>query len=157
DILAEREFDPLRRVLDDHLAARLTVAELDDGVLAADRIRRAMQEPRSGSASRQGAINRRIIAGYDILDAHLWNDREAPLFDAARNGAVRMCVDDPGHRHQSCGLDHLDPRWCFDIRTNGLDLAMIDQDRSLPDRALGDGQDRGVLDQNVAACMNRGL
>ena len=40
---------------------------------------------------------------------------------------------------------------------DGLDLAVLDQDRALGDRPLGHGQDRRVLDQYVAAGVNRRL
>ena len=40
---------------------------------------------------------------------------------------------------------------------DGLDLAVLDQDRALGDRPLGHGQDRRVLDQNVAAGVKRRL
>ena len=40
---------------------------------------------------------------------------------------------------------------------DGLDLAVLDQDRSLGDRPLGHRQDRRVLDEDVAAGVNRRL
>ena len=41
--------------------------------------------------------------------------------------------------------------------TDGLDLAVLDQDRALGDRAVGHGQDRRVLDQDVTAGLKSRL
>ena len=87
----------------------LAVAELDDGVLAADRVGRAVQEPGGGRPAGQGPIDRRVVARDHVLDPDLGDDREAHLVDAPLDRHVRMGVDDPGHRHQAGRVDDRRP------------------------------------------------
>ena len=128
DVLAQGELHSLGGVADDQVAARFAVSQLDHGVLAADRIGRSVQEPSRRCPSRQGTIDRNVVAGDHVLDPHFGHDRQAELIDASLDGDVRMRVDDAGHRDEPCRLDHRDARFRFHVGADGLDDPLLDQD-----------------------------
>ena len=105
DVLAQGEFHALRPVADDQVAARLAVAQLDDGVLAADRVGRAVEQPGGRRTAGQRPVDRHIVARDHVLDPDLGHDRQAPLIDTSLHGDVGVRVDDSGHRDQPGGVD----------------------------------------------------
>ena len=62
-----------------------------------------------------------------------------------------MRVDDPWHGDHAIGVDDGDALGGLDGFTDLGDLAVPDEDRPLGDRFAGDGEDGGVLDEDVAA------
>ena len=157
DVLAQGELHPLRPVADDQVAARLAVSQLDDGILAADRVGRPVEQPGRRRPAGQRPVDRDVVARDHVLDPDLGHDRQAPLVDAPLDGDVRVRVDDPGHRDQPGASMTVTPAGAVTSCADRLDLAVLDQDRALGDRPLGHGQDRGVLDQDVAAGVDRRL
>ena len=155
-VLAQGELHALGGVPDDQVATRLAVAQLDDGILPADRVGRAVQEPRGRGAAGQGPVDRHVIPGDHVLDPDLGDDRQADLVDAPLDGDMRMRVDDPGHGDQPRRLDDGQPGPSLDVWSDGRDLAVLDQDRPAVDGPLGHRQDRGILDQHGTTGLDPG-
>ena len=77
DVFTQGEFHALRALPDDQVAARLAVAQLDHGILAADRVGRAVEQAGRRRSAGQGAVDRDLVAGDHVLDPHLGHDRQA--------------------------------------------------------------------------------
>src|SRR4029453_4724633 len=101
-VFAEGEFDPGHRAFDrEILRACLAPPQLDDVVLAADRIRAAVQHVGRRHAAGEVAVDVDVGRVEDVLDAGHRADRRATLVDRVGRD-VRMAVDDAG-RHELAG------------------------------------------------------
>ena len=105
DVLAQCELHPLGPSRMIRSRPGLPYRSLIDGILAADRVGRPVEQPGGRGSAGQRAVDRDVVARDHVLDPHLGHDRQAPLVHPPLNGDVRVRVDDPRHRHQPGGVD----------------------------------------------------
>src|SRR5690606_28871236 len=140
------ELDALRRALEEQIVGVRAPAELDDGVLPADRVRAAVQDVHGGDAAGERTVDADVIRGEHVLDADHRADADGALVDRI-GGRVGVRVDDPGGHVHPGGVHDGRAARRLQALADGGDLAVPDQDVAALDRAVGRGEDGGVPDQ----------
>ena len=148
-IFAEGELDSGHRAFERQLRRGLAPAQLDDDGLAADRIGAAMQNIRGRDAASEIAIDVDVFGIQHVGDVRDRRDRDAAFVDVAVHRDVRVAIDDAGHDELAVGVNDLRVfrRFAMDWADFG-DFSVLDQDGAVLDRAVRDGQNRGVLDEH---------
>ena len=141
-IFAKRELDSRHRALEyDLFGSRLAPAQLDDLVLAADRIGAAVQHVGDGQAAGEVAVDVDVGRIENVFHSGHRADGRAALVDRVV-GDVRVRVDE-ARRHELAGrVDDLGARRDGDVRADRGDLAVAQHHGAVRNRALGDGKHR---------------
>ena len=137
DVFAEGEFDSLGGVGEDQGAAWLSVAELDDGVLAADDVGGTVEEAGGGGAAGEGAEDVGVVAGDDVADADFGDDGEADFVDVSGDCHMRVGVDDSGHCHKAVGFDDGELVGRLEVGSDCGDFTILDEDGGTREGAEG--------------------
>ena len=143
-IFAEREFYARQRSFKRQFAGGPAPTQLDDGGLAADGVGAAVQDVGGGHAAGQVVVNDDIVGVQDVLDVDHRRDAHAAFVDAAIHGDVRMAIDDSGHHEFAGGVNYRGARGNCDVRAYRGDLAVTNQNRTMLDGPVGDGENGGV-------------
>jgi hypothetical protein len=122
DVFPERKLDPLRRRRQLHLFRQPPPAEFDHLILAADRIRRAVQDVGRGHAAGKLPVDRDVIGVDEVADPHLSGDGLRAFVDPAIGRHVGMAVDDARRDMPACEVNHHRVRRHLQILPHGVNL-----------------------------------
>ena len=114
-----------------------------------------MKNVGSGYAASQVAINVNVIGIEDFGDVCNGGNRDAAFVDATFNGDVRMAIDDARHHELTSGIDDGRILRYFDGRADFGDFAILNKDRGVLKRAVRDGKNGGVLNQDDRTDVGR--
>ena len=87
-VLAERELDSRWRVSEDEILGFATPAQLDDLVLTADRVRRAVEDVRHREPTRELPVDRDVLGVEHVGNAHLAGDDARTFVDRSGDRGV---------------------------------------------------------------------
>ena len=155
-VLAERELDALRRADEQEVVGPAAPAPLDDLVLAADRVGRAVQHVGRRRAAGELAVDRHVEGVDHVADAHLGRDVVRALVHVAVDRRVRVGVDDAGRDVLAAAVDLDGSGRRGEPLPDGRDLAVDDDEvrvledprRTLrPDRRAAHDDGRGRRDR----------
>ncbi len=147
-ILAQGKLDPGRSALENEAARVLAPAQLDDLVLAADRVRAPVQDVRNRQAAREVAMDRDVGRIEDVLDARHRAHRRAALVDRF-GGDVRVRVDDARAHEAARRLDDVGAGGNLSIRSADRgNLAIADDHDAVLNGAPRDGEDRAAANRD---------
>ena len=149
DVLAEREFDALRRFGELHLFGEHAPAEFEDLVLASDRIGRTMQDVGRGYAASELTINRNVGRIDKVSNANFRRDRLRALVHTAVGCHVRMAVDDARREVLSFRIDTFRTFGDLEFGADANNLPFPNEDRSIFQDSLRPAGPNGcVFDEN---------
>jgi hypothetical protein len=146
-ILSQSELDSGKRAFEWKLGSRLAPAQLDDESLPADGVSGTMENVGCGDAAREVAVNVDVFGIQDFFHVHHRRDRDAAFVDGVGRD-VRMAIDDAGDYKLPGSVDDLRFFRRFDGLPDFGDFAVLDEDRTVFDRAVRDGEYGGVLNQD---------
>ena len=148
-IFAKRELDARRGGLELECLRPLAKAQLDDRVLTADRVSRAVQQVGHGQATGELAINLRRLGVDDVADRDHCRRGQGAFVDRAENHAVVVSVDNAGGDVPALGIDHVGVFGWLNVAADFFDLAVNDQEVVLfQDAAFATGPKRRVADEH---------
>jgi hypothetical protein len=143
-IFAERELDARHRALEDEvLRTGLAPAQFDHLILAANRVGAAVEHVRDRQAAGEVAVDVDVGRREHVLDPGHRAHRRAPFVDRV-GGDVRVAVDDARRDELAGGVDDLGAGGNGDVRADCRHLAVAQDDRSVLNRPLGDGENRSA-------------
>ena len=102
DVLAEGELDALGRAVELERFWADAPAELDDLVLPADRVGRAVEDVGGGGAAGELAVDGDVVGVDEVADADFRGNGLGAFVDAAVGGDVGVGVDEAGGDVQTC-------------------------------------------------------
>ena len=153
-VLAECELHAPGHAAEQQFVGRLAPAHLQDGVLAADGVRRSVQHIDRRDTAGQCPEDRLVTMVDDVDDPDLWRDRVHAFVAAPLDRHVRVGVEEAGCDPHAGGVDFPRPGRHHDlgVRPDGGDRAILDDDGPAGDRAV-----RGCQDGSVPHCGHRHL
>ena len=149
-VLAQGELDPRERAFEEQvLRTGLAPAQLDDGVLAADRVGAAVQDVRSRQAAGEVAIDADVGRVEDVLHARHRADGGAAFVDRV-HGDVRVGVDQAWRDELARDVNDVCPRRYLDATTgaDSGDLAVAQDDGAVGDDPLRHREDRRTAERD---------
>ena len=150
NVFAEREFHSRHRLRKFQFFRERAPAEFDHLVLAAHRIRGAVEDIRRRHAAGQLAVKSDVGRVDHITDAHLAGHRVAGFVHASANRGVRMAIDNSWRDVHSLAVDNRRAAGSFQARADRGDLPARHQQIRILQRALRTRRpDRRAVNENA--------
>src|SRR5262249_31242164 len=147
-VFTESEFNAGDGAFKRKLLCGLAPAQFDDDGLATDGVGAAVENVRCGDATSEVAKDRDVVGVENFGDVGDGRNGDAAFVHTAVDSDVRVAVDDAGCDVEASAIDDLRACRGFYVRTDFGDFAVFDENRTVFDGALRDGEDGGVLNQN---------